>query len=304
MTFGPVIEAKGLTKRFGDVIAVRGIDFTVREGEVFGFLGPNGAGKTSTLRMIQCVSPKTAGILRVFGLETDGNEREIKARMGVVPQESNLDPDFSVYENLIQYASYFDIPQGEARRRAELLLSFVQLQEKRKSRIDQLSGGMRRRLVLARALVNDPALLMLDEPTTGLDPQARHLIWERLRELVREGRTIVLTTHYMEEAARLCDRLVIMDYGSILVEGSPDALVKQYAGSHVVEAENTPGVIACLEANDIPFEIAGGRIQMLTENVREVTALLLQECADTGVTSRPSTLEDVFLRLTGRRLRE
>ncbi|MDH7594251.1 MAG: ABC transporter ATP-binding protein [Methanomicrobiales archaeon] len=299
-----VIEAKSLEKRFGETTAVRNVNFTVEEGEVFGFLGPNGAGKTSTMRMIQCASPKTSGSLEVFGLDVGRFAREIRRRIGVVPQESNLDPDFTVFENLLIYASYFDISSEEARNRAEELLSYVKLEEKRYSRIDQLSGGMRRRLVLARALINNPSLLILDEPTTGLDPQARHLIWDKLRELVGEGRTIVLTTHYMEEAAHLCDRLVIMDQGSILVGGTPEELVRKYAGTHVIEVGSSPDAIACLERHGIPFEITGGYIQIFSEQVQEVASHLLKECPEHEMTSRPATLEDVFLRLTGRRLRE
>lgn len=300
----PVIEAEDLVKKFGDLAAVDSIRFTVREGEAFGFLGPNGAGKTSTMKMIQCVSPTTSGSLRVFGKDVNIHGREIKQEIGVVPQEDNLDPDFSVYENLTQYARYFDIPPAEAAARAESLLSFVQLNEKRDVSIDKLSGGLKRRLILARALVNRPRLLILDEPTTGLDPQARHLIWEKLRGLVAEGNTIVLTTHYMEEAARLCDRLVIMDHGKILVEGSPEELVAQYASGHVVEAERTPEVLACLEKNRLSYELAGDMVELYTEEPQEVTRLLLGECAKSGVTARPATLEDVFLRLTGRKLRE
>lgn len=300
----PVIEARGLEKRFGSVVAVNRIDFNVLEGEVFGFLGPNGAGKTSTMRMIQCASPVTSGTLRVFGLDARVHEREIRERMGIVPQESNLDPDLTVLENLLVYASYFDITQKKARQKAEELLAYIQLSEKANARIEQLSGGMKRRLLLARALINDPSLLMLDEPTTGLDPQARHLIWEKLQELASEGRTIVLTTHYMEEAARLCDRLVIMDQGSILVEGSPSVLVSTYAGTHVVEVERSQAVISCLDRHSIEYETAGGYIQIFSEEAQSVISHLLKECPDAEVISRPSTLEDVFLRLTGRRLRE
>ncbi|MDD1653449.1 MAG: ABC transporter ATP-binding protein, partial [Methanomicrobiales archaeon] len=211
----PVIEATGLTKRFGDFTAVDHVSFRVEPGEVFGFLGPNGAGKTTTMRMIQCVSPKTEGSLRVFGMEVEGHEVEIKRQIGVVPQENNLDPDFTVYKNLAVYARYFDLPRAEAEATIEELLAFVELAEKRDTPIEKLSGGMKRRLILARALVNRPRLLILDEPTVGLDPQARHLIWERLREIRNRGNTIVLTTHYLEEAERLCDRLVIMDRGGI-----------------------------------------------------------------------------------------
>ena len=216
-----VLEAKNLEKRFKDFVAVNKINFKVKEGEVFGFLGPNGAGKTTTMKIIQCVSPKTSGDLKVFGLDVNEHPREIKQHMGVVPQMDNLDPDFSVIENLVQYSRYFDIPIEEAKKRANDLVNYVQLNDKKESSIDKLSGGMKRRLVLARAMINNPKLLILDEPTTGLDPQARHLIWEKLKDLSSRGITVILTTHYMEEAARLCDRIVIMDNGQILVEGTP-----------------------------------------------------------------------------------
>jgi lipooligosaccharide transport system ATP-binding protein len=301
---GPIIEAVNLKKTFGDVEAVNGISFTVHEGEAFGFLGPNGAGKTTTMKMIQCVSPRSGGILRVFDRDVEEHPREIKQLMGVVPQEDNLDPDFTVRDNLIQYARYFDIPRDEARKRADELLDYVQLTEKKDTSIQNLSGGMKRRLILARALINNPRLLILDEPTTGLDPQARHLIWEKLRELVSEGNTIVLTTHYMEEAARICDRLVIMDQGTILVEGTPEDLVRTHVGEHIVEADRTGEVIACLEKNGIAYEIAGEMVEVYTDSPQEVTSLLLNDCVQSGVTARPATLEDVFLRLTGRKLRE
>ena len=232
-----IIEARKLTKTYNGVVAVDGISFTVRTGEVFGFLGPNGAGKTTTMKMIACVSPRTSGALSVFDRDPERQPTEIKQNLGVVPQETNLDPDFTCSGNLTTYARYFDIPVAEARKRARDLLAFVQLEEKSDVLIDKLSGGMKRRLILARALINNPSLLILDEPTIGLDPQARHLIWERLRLLQAQGNTIVLTTHYLDEAARLCDRLVIMDHGKILVLGSPAELVKQYVGSEIVEVE-------------------------------------------------------------------
>ena len=216
-----VIEAEDLTKTYNDTVAVSHIRFSVEKGEIFGFLGPNGAGKTTTMRMIECISPRTSGTLRVFGLDPNTDPAGIKQRIGVVPQETNLDPDFTCEGNLLTYARYFDIPLAEAEKRAENLLAFVSLTEKRTSAIDRLSGGMKRRLILARALINNPDLLILDEPTIGLDPQARHLIWERLRLLRAQGNTIVLTTHYLDEAARLCDRPVIMDHGTFLVEGTP-----------------------------------------------------------------------------------
>ncbi len=299
-----IIEASDLTKDYNGTVAVNHIRFSVRTGEVFGMLGPNGAGKTTTMRMIECVSPRTSGTLTVFGLDPDKNPAEIKQRIGVVPQESNLDPDFSCEGNLLTYARYFDIPPDEAKKRAESLLVFVALTEKRDVSVDKLSGGMKRRLILARALINTPDLLILDEPTIGLDPQARHLIWERLRHLRAEGKTIVLTTHYLDEAARLCDRLVIMDNGVFLAEGSPSGLVQEYAGSGIVEADNTPEVVACLTGAGIPYEIAGDQVQVTTGDPREVAKVLLDRCHASRVITRPATLEDVFLKLTGRTLRE
>jgi lipooligosaccharide transport system ATP-binding protein len=299
-----IIEVQELKKIFGNVIAVDGISFTVKKGEVFGFLGPNGAGKTSTMKIIACVSPRTSGAIRVLGRDPDIHPAEIKQHLGVVPQETNLDPDFTCYGNLFTYARYFDIPAESAHKKAEELLEFVQLQEKRDVTVEKLSGGMKRRLILARALVNTPDLLILDEPTIGLDPQARHLIWERLKMLQSQGNTIVLTTHYLDEAARLCDRLVIMDNGKILVEGSPSNLVKQYVGNEVVEVEKSEEVLSCLTGNNIPFEAIGDSIQIATESSREVIRVLFDQCTPHNVLTRPATLEDVFLKLTGRKLRE
>ena len=299
-----IIEAQNLRKNFGDVIAVDGISFAVKKGEMFGFLGPNGAGKTSTMKIIACVSPRTSGTVRVFGRDPDIYPAEIKQRLGVVPQETNLDPDFTCYGNLFTYARYFDIPPGIAHQKAEELLEFVQLQEKRDVTVEKLSGGMKRRLILARALVNNPDLLILDEPTIGLDPQARHLIWERLKLLQAQGNTIILTTHYLDEAARLCDRLVIMDNGKILVEGSPPDLVMQYVGDEVVEVEKTDEVLSCLSGKQIPFEVIGDSVQIATGSSREVVRILFDSCSPKKVLTRPATLEDVFLKLTGRKLRE
>jgi len=298
------ISARGLTKRFGDVEAVRGIDFAVLEGEAFGFLGPNGAGKTTTMRMIQCASPRSGGDLRVFGMDPATRPREIKALLGIVPQENNLDPDLTGRENLVSYARYFGIPRAAAEERVEDLLGFVQVREKADVVIESLSGGMRRRLILARALVNDPAILILDEPTTGLDPQARHQIWEKLRALQREGRTIALTSHYMEEAERLCDRLVIMDEGRILTRGAPADLVRSRIGRYVIETEPSDTVRACLGRHGIRHEEGGGSIQVPVEDPAAVSKLLLDECGAIRLSTRPATLEDVFLTLTGRRLRE
>jgi lipooligosaccharide transport system ATP-binding protein len=299
-----VIDAVDLKKTFGSITAVDGIGFSVRKGEVFGFLGPNGAGKTTTMKMIACVSPRTSGTLTILGMDPDTNPAGIKQRLGVVPQETNLDPDFTCYGNLFTYARYFDIPADAAHTKAEELLEFVQLSEKRDVAVDKLSGGMKRRLILARALVNNPDLMILDEPTIGLDPQARHLIWEKLKTLQAQGNTIVMTTHYLDEAYRLCDRLVIMDNGKILVEGSPADLVREHVGHEIVEVEKSPEVIDCLTGLQIPFEVTGDTILVATDSSREIARVLLERCRPEKVLTRPATLEDVFLKLTGRKLRE
>jgi len=299
-----IIEAEGLKKNYGSTVAVDGVAFSVKKGEVFGFLGPNGAGKTTTMKMIACVSPRTAGTLTVLGMDPDQDPAGIKTRLGIVPQETNLDPDFTCFGNLFTYARYFDIPDKAAAKKADELLAFVQLTEKRDVAVDKLSGGMKRRLILARALVNNPDILILDEPTIGLDPQARHMIWEKLRALQAQGNTIVLTTHYLDEAARLCDRLVIMDNGRILVEGAPADLVRDHAGREIVEVENSEEAISCLCDLKIPYEVAGDMIQVATESSRDIAKILLDRCHPEKVITRPATLEDVFLKLTGRKLRE
>lgn len=299
-----VIVAENLKKRFGDFKAVDGVSFTVYQGEVFGFLGPNGAGKTTTMKMLQCTSPKSGGRLEVLGMEVDAHQRQIKSRLGVMPQETNLDPDFTVKQNLLVYARYFDIPGREAEQRAEELIDFLQLSEKKHTVIDLLSGGMKRRLLLARALINNPELLILDEPTLGLDPQARHLLWDKIKSLRQQGITVVLTTHYLEEAERLCDRLVIMDYGRILVEGRPSDIVREHIGTDIVETENTEEARACFEKQGAHFEVAGESLQVYTEHPEEVTGALLEECELGSITVRRATLEDVFLKLTGKKLRE
>src|SRR5438093_5862083 len=238
----PLIRARGLTKRFGDFTAVDAVDFRVEQGEAFGFLGPNGAGKTSTMRMIGCISPVSDGELRVLGMDPATDGTSIRARLGVVPQEDTLDLELTVRDNVLIYGRYFDLSRNVVRERADELLEFVQLTDRRNDRVDLLSGGMRRRLTVARALVNRPELMLLDEPTTGLDPQARHLVWERLYRLKRQGVTLVLTTHYMDEAEQLCDRLVIMDDGRIVAEGSPRELIDQHSTREVVELRfNTDG---------------------------------------------------------------
>jgi lipooligosaccharide transport system ATP-binding protein len=306
----PLIEGLGLVKRFGLFNAVDGIDIRVEAGETFGFLGPNGAGKTSTMRMIACVSPPTAGTLRVLGMDATTEGNRIRARLGVVPQEDTLDTELTVWDNLLIYGRYFDIPRPVIKERARELLSFVQLSDRRDSLVDPLSGGMKRRLTIARALVNDPELLLLDEPTTGLDPQARHLVWERLYSLKRRGVTQVLTTHYMDEAEQLCDRLVIMDGGHIVATGSPRELINAHSTREVVELR-----FATPEEHDK----AGAQLHGAGEQVEELADRFLVYAADGDATAdrltddglhpatllvRRSTLEDVFLHLTGRSLDE
>ncbi len=301
-----IIEAKNLTKKFGDLTAVDNIYFKILKGECFGFLGPNGAGKTTTMRMIYCVLPLTSGNLAVANMNVGENRREIKNMIGVAPQESNLDPDFTVFHNLIVYARYFDIAKAEAERRAEELLKFVQLKEKRDVIIEHLSAGMKRRLILARALINEPQILILDEPTTGLDPQARHLIWDKIRSLQKQGVTIVLTTHYMDEAAQLCDRLIIMDYGKIIEEGKPPDLVRKHVGEEVLEVPRGEKMMQCLEQafHDAGLEVVGDKIHVFGKKSRGLFAKMLKDVSFKEAVIRDANLEDVFLKLTGRRLRE
>ncbi|MGA2192468.1 MAG: ATP-binding cassette domain-containing protein [Nitrospirota bacterium] len=302
-----VINARGLYKEYAGFAAVKRIDFSVFKAECFGFLGPNGAGKTTTMNMVQGYSPLSGGELGIFGMDIRKDDRRIKARIGVVPQENNLDPDLTVLENLRIYARYFDIPKDEATRRAISLLEFMALTEKKDERIPKLSGGMKRRLMVSRALINDPDLIMLDEPTTGLDPQARHLIWQKLRGLKREGRTMVLTTQYMDEAAALCDRLVIMDEGRILDCGTPAELVKKHVKTFVAELrlpEDGVGmVLSALKGLEYDYELSGDTLFIQSNNreglIEKVTAI-----AGEGFVNRQATLEDVFLKLTGRELRE
>jgi lipooligosaccharide transport system ATP-binding protein len=301
----PLIEARGLTKRFGEFTAVDGIDFVVERGETFGFLGPNGAGKTSTMRMISAVSPVTAGTLRVLGLDPAVDGATIKARMGVVPQQDTLDFELTVYENLLVYGRYFGIPKDVIKSRAEELLEFVQLQERRDSRVEPLSGGMKRRLTIARGLINEPELLLLDEPTTGLDPQARHVLWDRLYRLKQQGVTQVLTTHYMDEAEQLCDRLVVMDQAKIVAEGSPRELIERHTQREVVELRFPDGVELNGKLDDLGerVEVLANRVLIGTDN-GDATAHAVHErgIEAESVLVRRSTLEDVFLTLTGRTL--
>ncbi len=301
-----LIKAQGLTKKFGDLTAVENVDFQVFKGECIGFLGPNGAGKTTTMKMVNCVLPLTAGKLTVAGLNVTTQAREIKCMIGVAPQEDNLDPDFTVLHNLVVYARYFDIPRNVAQKRADELLKFVQLEEKRDVQIDQLSAGMKRRLVLARALINEPQILLLDEPTTGLDPQARHLIWDKVRSLRKQGVTVVLTTHYMEEAAQLCDRLLIMDGGKIIEEGTPMNLIKKHVGEEVLEVAYDEDVVKFLKQAfpEARMDVMGDRIQVFTNQPRGVFSEILSKFSFRAAMIRDANLEDVFLKLTGRRLKE
>src|SRR5829696_5221624 len=306
-----LIEAKALTKRFGDDVAVDGIDFSVRRGEVFGFLGPNGAGKTTTMRMIACVSPLTDGKLRVLGMNPVVDGPAIRSRLGVVPQDDNLDTELTVWDNLVIYGRYFGLPMAQIRERAGELLHFARLDDRRLSRVDPLSGGMKRRLTIARSLINRPDLVLLDEPTTGLDPQARHLLWERLYRLKREGVTLVLTTHYMDEAEQLCDRLVIMDGGRIVAEGSPRELIDRYSTREVVELRFAePGEQATagdrLTQDGARIEPLADRLLVYTDD-GDRTAASVGESAGAvpdSVLVRRSSVEYVFLSLTGRTLRD
>jgi lipooligosaccharide transport system ATP-binding protein len=303
----PILDARDLVKRFGDFEAVKGVSFSVDRGESFGFLGPNGAGKTSTMRMISAVSQPTSGSLTILGLDPRVDGPEIRGRLGVVPQEDTLELELSVRQNLEMFGRYFDLPRDTIRERAAELLEFIQLSERANDRVDDLSGGMKRRLTIARALINRPELLILDEPTTGLDPQARHLLWERLYRLKREGVTLIITTHYMDEAEQLCDRLVVMDHGSIVAEGPPRELIAHHSTREVVELRFDADPDAELDVRLANF---AQRIEVLPDRV----LLYVDEGDDTlrdlhasGITPssalvRRSSLEDVFLRLTGRTL--
>ena len=303
-----LVRARGLTKRFGDFTAVDGIEFSIPRGEAFGFLGPNGAGKSSTMRMIGCVSPPTSGELTILGLDPVADGPAIRARLGVVPQENTLDIELTVQENLLVYGRYFGLPRSAIRERSAMLLDFVQLSDRAGDQVEPLSGGMKRRLVIARSLINEPDILLLDEPTTGLDPQARHIVWDRLYRLKQRGVTLILTTHYMDEAEQLCDRLVVMDGGRIVAEGSPRALIGRYSTPEVLELRFDPGdheqaaeKLAALPAERL--EVLADRVLIYTRNGDEALAAV-RGLGLEPITSlaRRSTLEDVFLRLTGRHL--
>ena len=305
----PVITAKSLGKRFGDFVAVDGIDFEVRPGEAFGFLGPNGAGKTSTMRMIGCVSAPSDGLLRIFGLDAERDGRAIRSRIGVVPQLDQLDNELTVLENLVIYGRYFDLSRREARRRSAELLDFVQLNEKAGEQVEHLSGGQKRRVSIARSLISEPDLLLLDEPTTGLDPQARHLLWDRLYRLKDRGSTLVLTTHYMDEAEQLCDRLVVMDNGKIVAEGSPSNLIATHCTREVLEMRFGSGKNEehINEVSDLAerVEPLPDRLLIYVDDGESVLSKLRDRgVVPQGALVRRSSLEDVFLRLTGRTLVE
>jgi lipooligosaccharide transport system ATP-binding protein len=307
VTDEPQILARGLVKRFGDFVAVDGIDVEVRAGESFGFLGPNGAGKSSTMRMIGCVSPPTGGVLRILGMDPRRDGPAIRARLGVCPQLDNLDPELGVRENLTTYARFFGISRRVARQRTDELLDFVQLGDRAASKVEPLSGGMKRRLTIARALINEPDLVLLDEPTTGLDPQARHLVWERLFRLKQQGVTLVLTTHYMDEAEQLCDRLVVMDGGRIVAEGSPRALIEQYSTREVVElrflGDDQAAYADKLAGLGERIEVLPDRILLYVSDGDDAVAEVGRRAlSPAGVLVRRSSLEDVFLHLTGRTL--
>ena len=300
----PIISASKLCKSFSDIEVVRGVEFNVYKGCCYGFLGPNGAGKTTTLNMIEGISPMSSGHLSVFGYQLPEQGSLARARMGIVPQMDNLDPDFSVIQNLRIYGSYFRIPKAILEKRIKDLLEFMQLSDRANEKPDNLSGGMKRRLTIARALVNDPELIILDEPTTGLDPQVRHVIWDQLRKLMQGGKTILMTTHYMDEAERLCDELLIMDHGKILDQGSPRQIIEKHVERYVVELDNEGGLIKQLQ------KIPATRLEVHADtlfcycNEQQPVIDLLTRLGNAHYFFRPCNLEDVFLNMTGRELRE
>ena len=306
MTPGIAIEANRLTKDYSGLVAVDSVDFSVSKGECFGVLGPNGAGKTSIMKMVCCISPVTSGQLVVQGMDVMRQRRAIKSVLGVVSQADSLDPGLNVMQNLLSHARFFNIPGTLAKERAWAVLDLFQLREKASASPDHLSGGMRRRLLIGRALLHEPSILILDEPTTGLDPQSRHLVWDRLLQLKHQGITMLLTTHYMDEAAYLCDRLMVIDLGKILAEGTPEKLVRIHAGEQVVQiqtlAPHSNGLLEQLEAQGLDYEDAGDSVLVFGDT----SSLSKSESSWSGyhVVRRPANLEDVFLRLTGRWLRD
>ncbi len=305
----PVIEAVDLVKVYGDTAAVDGLSFAVAPGESFGLLGPNGAGKSTTMRMVGAVSTRTSGTLSILGLDPDRSGPEIRSRLGVVPQQDNLDTELKVRENLLVYGRYFGLPRSFVAAKADELLEFAQLSDRAKAKVDDLSGGMKRRLTIARALINEPRILLLDEPTTGLDPQARHILWDRLFRLKEQGTTLVLTTHYMDEAEQLCDRLVVVDHGRIMAEGAPSALIREYSTREVLEvrfgSEGNAAAAETLAGVGERIEVLPDRVLVYAQDGEAVLAEVLRRGLQ-PLTSlvRRSSLEDVFLRLTGRSLIE
>jgi lipooligosaccharide transport system ATP-binding protein len=303
----PLVVARQLVKRFGEFTAVDGVDFEIHAGESFGFLGPNGAGKTSTMKMVSCISPPTAGELRVLGMDPARDGPKIRARLGVVPQEDSLELELSAMDNLIMYGRYFDLPRAEVRRRATSLLEFTQLSDRANDKADNFSGGMKRRLTIARSLISEPDLLILDEPTTGLDPQARHLVWDRLYRLKSEGVSLVITTHYMDEAEQLCDRLVVMDRGKIVAEGAPAALIREHSTREVLELRfgldgNGPHAAVVADLADRVEELPDRLLLYVADGDQALAAVHGRGLTPDSALVRRSTLEDVFLRLTGRTL--
>lgn len=306
-SYEKIVEAKSLSKFYGEKEVVKGVDFFVKEGECFGLLGPNGAGKTTTMGMIYCFTAPSSGSLTVCGLDVGENSKKIKEIIGVVPQEDMLDPDLTVLENFIVYARYFNIPKKEAFDRAMELLDFMQLKERCNDTVSELSGGMKRRLIIARALINRPKLIILDEPTTGLDPQARHTIWDKLIKLKKDGTTLLLTTHYMEEARNLCDRLVIMDEGKFVAEGNPEDLIKEHLEKEVIEILSRCGLEFNIERElnglEFRYEKSGEREYLFADNGNPLVKRLI-EIGHMELLHRQVTLEDLFLQLTGRSLEE
>jgi len=297
-----IIEGKDICKSYGQTKALDNVSFYVKYGEIVGFLGPNGAGKTTLIKLITCTSYKTSGNLTVFGLDTEKTPKLIKSKIGLVPQDNNFDPDFTVYENLLVFSRYFGISRKEAEQKIEKLLDFVELKNKRNEKVTDLSGGMKRKLIIARSLLNEPQLIILDEPTTGLDPQARRKIWEMVEDLKKRGKTIILTTHYMDEAEKLCDRVYIMDAGKIITEGKPEVLIKEYIGTETVEIYNCNNIdISLIKGKKVFFK---ERIYIHTDDKKNALEKLVNICADIKFSVRPSNLEDLFIYLTGKELKE
>ncbi|MCL5408613.1 MAG: ABC transporter ATP-binding protein [Candidatus Omnitrophica bacterium] len=300
-----IVYAENLTKKFNDFTAVDSIDFFVKKGESLGILGPNGAGKTTTVKMVSCFMPPTSGILDVFQMSAYKYPRQIKSRLGICQQEDNLDPDLNVYQNLFVYSRYFDIKKDAAEKRINRLLEFVGLYNKRKNYIREISGGMKRRLMIARSLINEPEFLILDEPTTGLDPQARNQVWDSLMELKKRGTGFILTTHYMDEAEKLCERLIIMDQAKIIIEGRPYQLIRKYIGKYVIEISGISDELETfLEHKNVNFEKTSSRILIFTDNAESFFSEVKEKFCGSLCSLRLANLEDVFLKLTGRELRD